>query len=824
MAEAAGSVKVLLQIDAASYSAALDKAAAKVRKFGQTAEDAGKHTVSSMQASSAAIRVLEGGMTGNIRAAERFIGMLPLVGSALKAAFPLVGGIALAGVFFKIGDEAYQAIKKIEGMSNTVREAFDQMNASAQKSVDSLNLSTDKIQAAIALLEHKPINTAAIALDDARVKADDLAASLNKDYTALRKLLDENQNGILAQILLGKGSTTDVSNAIKDRVANIATLSNQQRDALHPRNPDGSHRDVTDADQASAADLTGKLKAAIDEGIRFANQQTSLRTGRVHYGDNDQLLPGPDANGVSVSYAGVKGNQDVNLQALSGFKSTLENQQDTQEAEASNNAAEVKKTALEAQKKLDAEAASAAQKAFEAQMKFLHDTLDAMKAYQEVTLNDEAKFWMGRAALAKDGSKEYVAAVDEANKAMATQQGENHRASTAFNKTSAEPIPMDLSREATSEMQQQGREAAEWWKNLNQGYALQHENANAMAEASLQMEVATGRMTKLDAAQVQATLHAQEYADAMADLQVALKNAANLPAGFARNAAIAGLNNQVTAAQGVRAVQVKEDQAGVAQNQVGPAIATAVNQMVNEWTNASEQIVGLFRESLNTFNNTVVDILTTRQHRGGVGRQFEQMGHSIFTGATKTTLQAAEGHLGKLLGFGGKAATHVIVDNFPGSSGAVGGLTQTSGAAGKVTGIAGKAVGFLSGLFGGGAQGALSKAQDTSGNLSMLQGIDTSTLPMLAGGGELAANHPAIIGEKGPELWVPRSSGTVVSNGNYGGDTHHYHNYFDARGSDNPAATESAMRRALAASTKQAVNQAVTATREGMRRQPRSMA
>jgi hypothetical protein len=37
-------------------------------------------------------------------------------------------------------------------------------------------------------------------------------------------------------------------------------------------------------------------------------------------------------------------------------------------------------------------------------------------------------------------------------------------------------------------------------------------------------------------------------------------------------------------------------------------------------------------------------------------------------------------------------------------------------------------------------------------------------LPMLAGGGDLAANQPAIVGEAGPELWVPRSAGQVVPN------------------------------------------------------------
>ena len=40
----------------------------------------------------------------------------------------------------------------------------------------------------------------------------------------------------------------------------------------------------------------------------------------------------------------------------------------------------------------------------------------------------------------------------------------------------------------------------------------------------------------------------------------------------------------------------------------------------------------------------------------------------------------------------------------------------------------------------------------------------TFGLPFFAEGGPIRANQPAIVGEKGPELFVPKTSGTVVSN------------------------------------------------------------
>lgn len=42
-------------------------------------------------------------------------------------------------------------------------------------------------------------------------------------------------------------------------------------------------------------------------------------------------------------------------------------------------------------------------------------------------------------------------------------------------------------------------------------------------------------------------------------------------------------------------------------------------------------------------------------------------------------------------------------------------------------------------------------------------------IPMLADGGPAKAGMPHIIGERGPELFVPRQSGTVVPNGAFGG-------------------------------------------------------
>ena len=55
------------------YSAEMTKAEAQMRRLARAGQEFGHSTVSQMQASSAAIRVVEGNLTSNIRAAERFI-------------------------------------------------------------------------------------------------------------------------------------------------------------------------------------------------------------------------------------------------------------------------------------------------------------------------------------------------------------------------------------------------------------------------------------------------------------------------------------------------------------------------------------------------------------------------------------------------------------------------------------------------------------------------------------------------------------------------------------------------------------------------------
>lgn len=755
-----GRAKIILEIEGASYSAALDKANSKLKIFGQQAAAAGHASVSSTQAASAAIRVLEGGMTGNIRAAEKFIATIPGVGKALQAAFPLVGAIALGGVFAKMGTELVKFIETTNKVPKAIEQAFQSLHTSASIANDDLQISTDKLRNQLALLEHKPVNMAALALHETYLEADKLTKSLEDSDKALQALMKDNQISAIGAFLTGKAGTADVSGSLQSYHDQESDLGYQHAQAVRSGN------------SSLAASLMKQLNDKITSEHQYTQREIAGFRAGHGFGDptaNIKLLQGDDQNITDTqdTAKNTKDNKDAQL--------ALDTETKRQEA---------------ARKALEAARAAA-----KAQLDQWNETLHAMKAGQEMTLNQEASFWIGRAAMVKNGSLQYKAAMDEANKAMAAQQAEVMRGHTEFNKLSQSILPTSMDRDNAPE-KDQGREVSEWLKNLNQGIALNHENADAIAEASLQMAVATGQMSKLDAAQAQAALHAQEYAEYMAALQVALANAANLPAGFARDSAIAGLNNQGTAMSGVRAVQSQQDSASIYGQTATGQTVNALNQMVQQWDSMAASVIQVFTRAADQLNSDLANAMLggSKKH---LGDQIGSTLHGAASGLMKAGLQKGESALMKALGFGGgDKVQKVHVENWPGGA-AAGGLG--GGNTPGLTGIAGKAVGWLGKLFGGGGGGATSVIPEGGGydfGSNPLQSL-LGSMPMLAGGGEMPAGSSAWVGEKGPEIFHSKSAGSIIPNHKLsgGGTTHTY--MIDARGSNDPAAIHAAVARAL---------------------------
>ena len=746
-----GQVVVRLNLNKDGYSAGMTAARKEAQALEQVIAATGQHTVTSMQAASAAIRTLEGGMQNNIRAAERFIGMIPGVGAALQAAFPVVGGIAFAGVIAKIAEEAFKAIHNLNQIRNVANESFGKLNEGAQKSADTLRVTNDKLEQQIASLEHKPVNNLALALDEARVRADELASSLNSDYEQVKKLIEQTQSGFLSK-LFNKGIDSQLGSGMQDQLANIRTLARQQRDELHR------------GDQEAAESTAAKLRAAQDAAIKFADSEISKRSGVANAGTARE-----------AAYSKVYGDQGTNFDAINQFKDLVVNQEDTADQQKRNTGDQEQLRKLEEQKR----AAEAMKQAQEEIVKMWRQQLDAQKPYFDDMLLGEARFWVQRMEEAKKGSLSYLTALDEVNKDLGRMHAENLRAQKEFDKTSDEVYggSIDLSRSDTSTDKEQGREAAEFLKTLNQGISQHEANAAAIAEESLQMEVLTGRMSTLAAAQALAALHAQQYADAQHQVSMALDAANSLPDSLSKSATIAGLNNQSAQMEGQHQLQMARDQQSVASQQLGPATQQALGTMVNEWTNMTRSIVETMTRGIDSLNGEIAKAMTGHGSKAGFGQVFSQAGE----GLAKTALQSAEGNALKYFShgkLGGAKADgsdlnpwYVIIKA---GQGAGGGIGTSSSAVSAGIGLAG--------LIPGG---------------SFIQPFISSLLPHFAGGGDVLAGHPAMVGENGPEMFMPRSAGRIVPNHQLGGGDTHIH--VDARGSNDPAAIHAAIMRAAPA-------------------------
>src|SRR5260370_41811632 len=120
MSVEAGGVNIVLGLNAATYTEGIKQAQRELDNFAGKTKQAGHSTVSSMQASSAAIREMNGNFANNTRAVERFITTIPGVGKVLQAAFPLIGGVAFGAMIVDAGMKVVAFIEKANQMPKAI--------------------------------------------------------------------------------------------------------------------------------------------------------------------------------------------------------------------------------------------------------------------------------------------------------------------------------------------------------------------------------------------------------------------------------------------------------------------------------------------------------------------------------------------------------------------------------------------------------------------------------------------------------------------------------------------------------------------------------
>ena len=752
MSVEAGGVNIVLGLNAATYTESLKQAQRQIDEFAGKTRQAGHSTVSSMQASSAAIREMNGDFTRNTRAVERFITTIPGVGKVLQAAFPLVGGVAFASMIAEAGIKVADFVKKIQEMPKAIQQGFAALNLAGQTSVDQLRLTNDTLQNTIDKLQGKPQNNTKIALDEARLSADKLAESILSANTKLNDLLSKDHLTGWA-LLMGQRGTAD-------REGTVKYYGQQQDDAA-----------LRIQQSVASGDKNGEAKARTD---LKSSQDSELK---------NMLL---DIESQKAGQKAGAGDGSANIAIDTGVATSILTQQNQQAEQARNAALVPQERAAQEAKAAQEKAKAAALKAAEAFRKGLDDQLEVNKAYER---------------LSEDMAKATVEHNQDFYKSNGLSDGDSKSLNDA------------------------GKSSLARITAMSQTIALSKQNSDAIAESSLQMAVATGQMTRLDAARVVATMHLKQYSDALTQLQDQAKAIANDPQynnhEEGRQAASLDNQNRQTALRVSYSIQSAQDNQSVDPASSSPFVGAtdALNEFVIASRDAAKQISEFTTSTINGFNDVLIHIMSTRstglQNRQALGNYGAGLARSV----AGMGLQHAEGSALGMLGFGGggKMGTQAnpmwtrsvdIASNAIGTAGSFvrkmfgGGGSSGSGASGLAS-VLGKA-------------GNAYASDQNNGGIGTIASTLTDMIPFLASGGPISG--PAIVGEQGPELFVPSGTGNIIPNHKLTGSNNGHTINIDATGSTDPAQTQAAVVRGITAAAPHIMAGAVRLGKDQQRR------
>ena len=777
MSDAAGKVQIILSVDKATYSQAMAEAQRQLDQFAGKAKNAGHATVTSVQAASASIRTFQGDVQHNIRAVEKFITTIPGVSQALKAAFPLVGGIAFATMLFDTGKQVYDFIQKVKLMPEALSVGFRSLAQAQMLANDELRLSNDRLDDQIAKLEHRPQNVVAEELDQARVNADKLADSLAKDQKAMADLMKENENGVAA-ILMGMGGTKGVFNAINLYNKDMANLGYQKQIAMGKGDTkladqlDAQMKSRTDAERAR---LEGDMKFRVGTHVGFL-------------GDTQQNAPGDQSSNLIAERAA--------LAAIYGRDETAKLQAD--------------QAAKEERLKKDQDAKDAAAQAKEAaakQVQAMVDGLNALKLQQNMSIKAEYDYWSARRDAVVKGSSAYNAAISRAIDAKQAELAvagarSAHEAITKIKaeqkKDSGENVP-DFNRAIDEMIRQQHAEQVQGYIDSNTSAIDEARNTARQQEETIS-EQAGSSLSHFAAALEIAKVHTQEYVTTLMALQAIVhtrEQEAQANPTVENQRALIVANKTLADAQTTRQIQMGRD--NVAAYGAPPSSALvgaqdALQEFVIASRDAAAQMRELVSNTLHGVNSQIVAAMM------GQRTNFKAVGAEAFKTVANAGLTRAEGSLLSAVGLG-KGPTLGTAAN-PMSVRVVGGLGGATKSAGSTLAwMAGGSLGKVGGFFGS---------------------LFKTLLPGFANGGYV--DGPAIVGENGPELFNPSVSGHIIPNYKLtsGGSMGDMHINVDATGSTDPAQTQAAVMRGIAAAAPGIIAASVAANQARNARLPSS--
>jgi hypothetical protein len=835
--------ETMLRREAAAAIRAQQTATEGLRRSG------GHGGFTDQMAASAAVRSLSG--NAGIRSVERFISILPGMAGALRAIFPIIGAAGLIGLFVDLGEKGYEALTKIKNAAAATRDAFQETHDRAAVTIDDLEIENQRIQDQIDKISKKPDNGVASALLEMKKNADQLVVSLQADRDQLDKLLKENSVGILGGLLTGQAPTGKQDDQLRNDQSGLMT--NLRNAALQFG---ASTAGVSDPKQLTAAGeaykravhtiYQGQIDALRGEAKRLRDEQTrSITTVTVGAQTGFEALGVPSTNQPTQITTPTVDNAKK-IQNVEGRAKQLEDAQRIADLHAQILSGNLKLGGL----KQGSEASTDANKADEQRLKQMEAALAQLKLNTDMSAKAEFDYWDARRNAFKTGSEAYNAVVEKQAQLAAAGATHAHELILKAKELQKKDDTDGGANEANDSVRRMNDQYVKGLRDqdrtrdesLNGGDAITaiRERSEATAEEARITEAAGRTMTRQAAAIALQTEHTKAYVAQVQRLQAEASRIAQASylTDPQKAEQLSRIGEQSATLEGQRQVQIQTDQYSVdgrGESSAAVGAAEALNELADSARDVATTVRTLLESSLNSFNSSLVQLITSNHRFGWHQNPLRQAGSDIFKSATGSLLKSGEGMVAGWLGFGSHPkASHVIVDNFPKVNipGFVPGAGAPDASSTSLSGSGNGALGSTITKILGGAGSGSSDDTDTngdprSGGSGILGSIfHALNIPGFADGGSVTPGTLAMVGEQGPELAYFGSGAHIFSNGQSqgmlggSGFTHNGDVHVHANGSSDPEA----IRMATYQGYKRAVNDSMAgmqhAQMENSRRTP----
>lgn len=866
MSLTAGKIVISLSAGTAQYITDVDAATKANKRLGDSADQLrgkigqiGAHGVTNVQAVSASLRTLEGGLTNNLRAAERFIATFSTLRNFAQLAFPVAGFAAVTGVFVELAEHAnraYQAIKKMQELPQSINLAFNGLVNPIKAQNAELQVSNDLLEREIDKLQKKPTtNGIKLTLDEAYLSAVRLGGELQKDLADVSKIVNENKTGFLGWAF-GKADNSGVGDQAQKFGQSLDTVQREGELKIHAAG--GNTQVALDA----VKQLNATTRSMLDQEIRSVQQQLAAAQAK----QNDRYIRSPLTGNISGENPAWR-DQSALIASLQKFLDVLLARANSITLNDQHGGLEDKLNVLR-----DKERPAAKEDPFanalreeQSQLEEVRAKLQGLQAQNPIVAamaeafsSANKKIQDVNASLARmrekplsfpqvmqiDSVAAQVGAVNALAKAQEGLSERNKRLAADADELSArETDEQQKAEQKLSTIRQETaalRDLANAELHGRPKSSFDRQRAEVMAQMASRDLTPEQGQAKLDHINAEEQLQQIQEAKQLSGA-AQLENLKKQLTALDTYQKLAGDTVGIEAARKTLNDDIRSllDQQVLSVGKARDGVHVFFEEMAHNSTSAAQQMHDVLGSAFNSLNDDLIRMIEGqkvswagffRSLAGQVGkigleRIEKSIAGSLLSGAASggpaasggangagSLLKTGEGLLGKLFGLGGSFGPKT--DNGSSDSGPSGTEMDPIYTVFAASAPDGMGSDGLASLFGG------NDNSDGNGGGGLLQSIFGGFLGFggfKADGGDIGIGNAYVVGERGPELFVPRSPGRVIPNGQFGGNAYYT---IDARGT-NPADTELRVRRALREVHGSAVANGVAAQKEVSRRLPK---